>query len=182
MASYHTDPFDLKRPTRSHFFFSFKNWPRIAEFMARQGAGTLKTVPFRSHAQSTLRPCQLPRLPEPRRIQKWRCRTVGKTGNVLSTDPNKSWAPLKAPRTTAAFQLTRTRSGRGSACLRFGKGQFFQSAGVRACGFCILIPTPLWPASAGFLASSFTIPQAHWFSNERSFTFVSSYLAGVFGL
>lgn len=66
------------------------------------------------------------------------------------------------------------RSARRSALS--GKGQSFQRVDVRACGFCILTPTPL--ASAGVLAPSFCIPRAYCFSNEL-FTLVSSSLAAV---
>lgn len=151
--------------------------------MARQGAGNTEDCAISFSCPENSEALSAAETSRAQAIQKWRCRTVGKTGNVLAGQTLINHGHRQGPRTTAVHSSSRRAPARPrSACLRFGKGQFFQSAGVRACGFCILIPTPLWPASAGFLASSFTIPQAHWFSNERSFTFVSSYLAGVWAV
>lgn len=127
-------------------------------------------------------PCQLLRLPEAQVIQKWRCGTVGRRGNYAGrTDPNKSWALQRGPRVTAEHSAAcRTPARLLSARLSvLWKGPASPVGRHRHGG----LPPLYYPLLAcffvGFLAPSFSIPQAHWFSNDFSFTLVSSYLAEV---
>lgn len=164
MANYHTGPSDFRIQIRSPNFFSYKSWLGIVEFIARQRTGkALQPVPFRSHAQKILRPLvscsdfQSPSDPE------MGCGTVRRRGKCAAggTAPNKSWALLRGRRGQLCVPPLDTHPSGHAALARLhsGKGHFFQPAGVKACGFRALIPTPLWLASLGSLAPCCSTPR-----------------------
>lgn len=133
-----------------------------------------------SRPENSKAPCQLLRLPGPSDPETGP--ELLERGNCAGwTGPNKSWA-LRGATAAAAFPLPHTRQARSAHASVLWKGSIFPAGRREVCGFCILIPTPLWLASVRFLAPSFCIPQAYYFSNELFLTLVSSYLAGVWAV
>lgn len=128
MANYHIDPFELRSQiSNPDFFFSpLKTGLGLQNSWHGREQGTLKIVPFHSHAQKILRPpvsCrdfQSPGNPEMEVQNYWQDREC-----AGRTDPNKSWAPPRPTDDSCAFQLS-THTRQAAQCMSaLWKGSIF---------------------------------------------------------